>query len=51
MKQAGIISRAESLRILKDDLHEAALEKQAAELAEGHSGGPAKDAGPNRTGH
>jgi len=33
MKQAGIISRAESLQILKNDLRKAALEKQAAELA------------------
>jgi len=33
MKQAGIISRAESLQILKNDLRKAALEKHAAELA------------------
>ena len=33
MKQAGIISRAESLHILKNDLRKAALEKHAAELA------------------
>lgn len=33
MRQAGIISRAESLRILKNDLRKAALEKHAAELA------------------
>jgi hypothetical protein len=33
MKQAGIISRAESLQILKNDLHKAAVEKHAAELA------------------
>jgi hypothetical protein len=33
MKQAGIISRAESLQILKNDLRKAALEKCAAELA------------------
>jgi hypothetical protein len=33
MKHAGIISRAESLQILKNDLHKAALEKHAAELA------------------
>ena len=32
MKQAGIISRAESLQILKNDLRKAALEKHAAEL-------------------
>jgi hypothetical protein len=35
VKQAGIISRAESLQILKNDLHKAALEKHAAELAKG----------------
>jgi hypothetical protein len=34
MKHAGIISRAESLQILKNDLRKAALEKHAAELAE-----------------
>jgi hypothetical protein len=33
MKHAGSISRAESLQILKNDLHKAALEKHAAELA------------------
>jgi hypothetical protein len=33
MKQAGIISRAESLQILKNDLRKTALEKRAAELA------------------
>ena len=33
MRQAGIISRAESLRILKNDLRKAALEKHAAGLA------------------
>ena len=33
MKPGGIISRAESLRILKNDLRKAALEKHAAELA------------------
>jgi hypothetical protein len=33
MKQAGIISRAESLQILKNDLHKAALGKHAAQLA------------------
>jgi hypothetical protein len=33
MRQAGIISRAESLKILKNDLRKAALEKCAAELA------------------
>ena len=33
MKHVGVISRAESLRILKNDLHKAALEKHAAELA------------------
>ena len=33
MKQGRIISRAESLRILKNDLRKAALEKHAAELA------------------
>jgi hypothetical protein len=33
MKHAGIISRAESLQILKNDLRKAALEKHAAELA------------------
>jgi hypothetical protein len=33
MKQAGIISQAESLQILKNDLRKAALEKHAAELA------------------
>jgi hypothetical protein len=33
MNHAGIISRAESLQILKSDLHQAALEKLAAELA------------------
>ena len=34
MRQAGIISRAESLQILKNDLRKAALEKHAAELAQ-----------------
>jgi hypothetical protein len=34
MKDRGIISRAESLQILRNDLHKAALKKQAAELAE-----------------
>ena len=33
MRRAGIISRAESLQILKNDLRKAALEKHAAELA------------------
>ncbi len=33
MKQAGIISRAESLQILKNDLHKAALDKHAVKLA------------------
>ena len=33
MTQAGIISRVESLQILKNDLRKAALEKHAAELA------------------
>jgi hypothetical protein len=33
MNHAGIISRAESLRIVKNDLRKAALEKHAAELA------------------
>ena len=33
MTRAGIISRAESLKILKNDLRKAALEKCAAELA------------------
>ena len=33
MRHAGIISRAESLQILKNDLRKAALEKHAAELA------------------
>ena len=33
MKHAGIISRAQSWQILKNDLRKAALEKQAAELA------------------
>jgi hypothetical protein len=33
MTRAGIISRAESLQILKNDLRKAALEKHAAELA------------------
>jgi hypothetical protein len=33
MWRAGIISRSESLRILKNDLRKAALEKHAAELA------------------
>jgi hypothetical protein len=33
MKHAGIISRAESLQILKNDLQKAALEKHAADLA------------------
>ena len=33
MTRAGIISRAESLKILKNDLRKAALEKHAAELA------------------
>jgi hypothetical protein len=33
MKQAGIISRAQSLQILKNDLHKVALEKHAGELA------------------
>jgi hypothetical protein len=33
MKHAGIISKAESLQILKNDLHKAALEKHAADLA------------------
>ena len=34
MKQEAIISRAESLQILKNDLRKAALEKHAAALAE-----------------
>jgi hypothetical protein len=33
MKYASIILRTESLQILKNDLHRAALEEQAAELA------------------
>jgi len=33
MKRAGIISRGESLQILKNDLRKAALEKHTAELA------------------
>ena len=33
MKHAGIISRTESLQILKKDLRKAALEKHAGELA------------------
>jgi len=33
MKHAGIISRGESLQILKNDLRKAALEKHAGELA------------------
>ena len=33
MWRAAIISRAESLQILKNDLRKAALEKHAAELA------------------
>jgi hypothetical protein len=33
MNHAAIISRGESLRILRNDLRKAALEKQAAELA------------------
>ena len=33
MKHGAIISRAESLQILKNDLRKAALAKQAAELA------------------
>jgi hypothetical protein len=33
MTRAGIISRAQSLQILKNDLRKAALEKHAAELA------------------
>jgi hypothetical protein len=33
MKRGAIISRAESLQILKNDLRKAALEKHAAELA------------------
>jgi hypothetical protein len=33
VNHAGIISRAESLQILKNDLRKAALAKQAAELA------------------
>jgi hypothetical protein len=33
MKYAGIILRTESLQILKNDLHKAALEEHAAELA------------------
>jgi hypothetical protein len=32
MKHAGIISRTESLQIVKDDLHKSALEEHAAEL-------------------
>jgi hypothetical protein len=34
MKPGAIISRAESLQILKNDLRKLALEKQAAELRE-----------------
>jgi hypothetical protein len=34
MNHAGIISRAESLQILRNDLRKAALAKHAAELAE-----------------
>jgi len=34
MKHASIISRGESLQILKNDLRKAALEEHAAELAE-----------------
>jgi hypothetical protein len=34
MKPGGIISRAESLQILKNDLRRLALEKNAAELRE-----------------
>jgi hypothetical protein len=33
MKHAGIISRGESLQILKNDLRKAALQEHAAELA------------------
>jgi hypothetical protein len=33
MKHGAIISRAESLQILKNDLRKAALEKHAADLA------------------
>jgi hypothetical protein len=33
MTRAGIISRAESLKILTNDLRKAALDKHAAELA------------------
>jgi hypothetical protein len=33
MKHGAIISRAESLQILKNDLHKTALERHAAELA------------------
>ena len=33
MKHGAIISRSESLQILKNDLRKAALEKRAAELA------------------
>jgi hypothetical protein len=33
MRQTGIISRAESLQILKNDLRKAALAKHAAQLA------------------
>jgi hypothetical protein len=33
MNHAGIISRAESLQIFKNDLRKAALEKHATELA------------------
>jgi hypothetical protein len=33
MNHSAIISRGESLRILRNDLRKAALEKQAAELA------------------
>jgi hypothetical protein len=34
MTRAGIISRSESLRILKNDLRKTALEKHATELAQ-----------------
>ena len=34
MKPAGIISRAQSLQILKNDLRKAALERHAVALAE-----------------
>ena len=37
MKHGAIISRAESLQILKNDLRKAALEKHAAELAKATS--------------